>query len=259
LNSLTKTLGFAYRNLIFAKRNIFAFTEILFWPMVSLISIGLMGSFLQIKENFLNFVMTGAVTAGVLQVTQLDVSYSMLYDIWSKSTKHTFLAPCSHVHYIIGSWLIGVIRGSVVFVLLYAFSSYFFHFSLPPIGRVAVFAAGVFLNALIIGMMVCFLILLFGQRVDIAAWMFATLLMLICGIYYPVNYLPEVFVFIAQLVPLTFFLEYLRSFYGFEPLFSHSLLKGFLESFVYIALFFVLLNKAYEKSRKTGMILRLSE
>ena len=114
----TKIFAFAYRNWIFAKRNFFAFTEIVFWPFVSLVAIGLMGNFLDLKGNVANFVLTGAITGGVLQVTQLDVSYSLLYDIWSKSLKHTFLAPVTPYHYVIGSWLIGMIRGSVVFLLL---------------------------------------------------------------------------------------------------------------------------------------------
>ena len=106
----TKIFAFAYRNWIFAKRNFFAFTEIVFWPFVSLVAIGLMGNFLDLKGNVANFVLTGAITGGVLQVTQLDVSYSLLYDIWSKSLKHTFLAPVAPYHYVLGSWLIGMIR-----------------------------------------------------------------------------------------------------------------------------------------------------
>jgi ABC-2 type transport system permease protein len=86
---LIRIFAFAYRNWIFAKRNFFAFAEILFWPFVSLVSIGLMGNFLDLKSNLLNFVLTGAIASGVLQVTQLDVSYGLLYEIWSKSIKHT--------------------------------------------------------------------------------------------------------------------------------------------------------------------------
>jgi len=92
--------------------------EILFWPVVGLLSVGIMGSFLELRENTLAFVLTGAITAGVLQVTQLDVSYSLLYDIWSKSIKHTFLAPITQYDYIVGSWLVGVSRGGLVFTLL---------------------------------------------------------------------------------------------------------------------------------------------
>ena len=254
-----KIFAFAYRNWIFAKRNFFAFTEIVFWPFVSLVAIGLMGNFLDLKGNLVNFVLTGAITGGVLQVTQLDVSYSLLYDIWSKSLKHTFLAPVTPYHFVLGSWLIGMIRGSVVFVMLAAVSYFAFGFTLPGIGMTLIFVSGIYLNALLIGMMVCFLVLLYGQRVEVTAWSLATLAMLVSGIYYPVSYLPGSVAAISQFIPLTFFLEHFRSGYGFTPLFSYTLVKGYALLAAYILVFFWLLQYAFGRARKTGMILRLSE
>ena len=254
-----KIFAFAYRNWIFAKRNFFAFTEIVFWPFVSLVAIGLMGNFLDLKGNLVNFVLTGAITGGVLQVTQLDVSYSLLYDIWSKSLKHTFLAPVTPYHFVLGSWLIGMIRGSVVFVMLAAVSYFAFGFTLPGIGMTLIFVSGIYLNALVIGMMVCFLVMLFGQRVEITAWSLATLAMLISGIYYPVSYLPAWVMHIASVIPLTFFLEHFRAGYGFTPVFSYPLAKGYVLLAAYLLLFFWALRYAFERSRRSGMILRLSE
>ena len=206
-----------------------------------------------------NFVLTGAIAGGVLQVTQLDVSYSLLYDIWSKSLKHTFLAPVTPYHFVIGSWLIGMIRGTVVFLLLAIFSYLAFGFTLPSIGMTLIFVSAIYLNALVIGMMVCFLVLLYGQRVEVTAWSLATLAMLVSGIYYPVSYLPKSVMYISSAIPLTFFLEYFRTGYGFTPVFSYPLVKGYALLAVYLLLFFWLLRYAFERSRRTGMILRLSE
>lgn len=233
--------------------------EILFWPVVSLLSIGIMGSFLGLEENLLAFILTGAIASGVLQVTQLDVSYSLLYDIWSKSIKHTFLAPVNQYDYIIGSWIIGILRGGVVFVMLALFSAKAFNLALAGTIPTIIFLAGIFISALVIGMLVCLLIMFFGQRVEVTAWSLSTLLMLASGIYYPVNFLPGPFKAIAAAIPLTHFLEYYRSFYGFTPLFSHSLFWGFGLTAVYASIFFVLLDFAFDHARKTGMILRLSE
>jgi len=254
-----KFYAFTYRNFIFAKRNFFAFMEILFWPVVGLLSVGIMGNFLELKENTLAFVLTGAITAGVLQVTQLDVSYSLLYDIWSKSIKHTFLAPVNHYDYILGSWIVGMMRGLIVFILLTFFSQKAFGFIMPVFFATLIFLGGIFLSALIIGMLVCLLIMLYGQRVEVTAWSLATLLMLICGIYYPINFLPQPLPLVASLIPLTYFLEYYRAFYGFSPLFSHSLLTGLILTVVYIFILFRFLKMAFARARRTGIILRLSE
>jgi ABC-2 type transport system permease protein len=103
------------------------------------------------------------------------------------------------------------------------------------------------------------LIFFFGTKVDIVAWSSVALIMLFCGIYYPVATLPHAARVVAQLIPLTYFLDYFRSAYGFPPVFSHSLLKGFLETLVYSLALLKLLDWAFWKSRTTGMILRLSE
>ncbi len=259
LKVLGKPYAFTYRNFIFAKRNFFAFMEILFWPIIGLLSIGIMSNFLELKENTLAFVLTGAITAGVLQVTQLDVSYSLLYDIWSKSIKHTFLAPVNNYDYILGSWVVGMMRGLIVFLMLTLFSQKAFGFRMAGFFPTIVFLGGIFLSALIIGMLVCLLIMLYGQRVEATAWSLATLLMLICGIYYPINFLPQPLSLIAALIPLTYFLEYYRAFYGFTPLFSHSLLTGLILTIVYIAMLFWFLKISFARALKTGIILRLSE
>ena len=64
----------------------------------------------------------------VIQVCQIDVAYVLLYDLWSKSLKHTFIAPVHPFQLILGSWLIGVIRSFVVFLLLFRFSALAFGF-----------------------------------------------------------------------------------------------------------------------------------
>ena len=68
-------------------------TDVFFWPMISLLSIGLMAKFIKLGPQTLGFVMTGTLAAGVLQITQLDVGYTVLYELWSKSLKHTLLTP----------------------------------------------------------------------------------------------------------------------------------------------------------------------
>ena len=93
-------------------------TDVFFWPMISLISIGLMAKFIKLGPQTLGFVMTGTLAAGVLQITQLDVGYTVLYELWSKSLKHTLLTPVGVSEGVAGTWIIGMVRGFIAFVLL---------------------------------------------------------------------------------------------------------------------------------------------
>lgn len=256
---ISRVWAFYYRNFVIAKRNVFAFFEILFWPAVGIISVGLMGNFLKLDGPTVSFLLTGAIVSGVLQISQLDVAYGLLYDVWSKSIKQTFLPPVTNFDYIMGSWLFGIARGIIVFFLLAVFSMWAFDFSMPSFSITVVSLSGVFLNALIVGMVVNVFIMQYGQKVDIIAWSFPVLQMLVCGIYYPVTFLPKYVAVVAELMPLTYFLEYFRTAYGYQPVLSLLLLKGFGLSAMYVALMFFLMHVSYKKAQKNGMLIRLSE
>lgn len=254
-----RCFAFTFRNTVFALRNVFAFVELVFWPIVSLISIGLMGGFLKLQEHAFAFIMTGAITAGVLQVTQLDVAYSLLYEVWSKSVKHTFLTPVGVSESLFGSWVTGIARGTIIFIILSLAAIFLFGFQFPSFGVTAICLFGIFCCALLLGLLVTVLILVFGSRAEITAWMFAYLFMMLCGIYYPVDTLPPFFYFLAQLVPITYFLEYFRSSFGFTPSFSHVLIKGFALVFIYLTLGLAMMRFAFMQARRNGTIVRLSE
>ncbi|MDP2653989.1 MAG: ABC transporter ATP-binding protein [Candidatus Omnitrophota bacterium] len=61
-----RCLAFAYRNFLIAIRNIFAYVELIFWPVVSLVSIGLLGNYLELGDKALAFILTGAIAGGIL-------------------------------------------------------------------------------------------------------------------------------------------------------------------------------------------------
>jgi ABC-2 type transport system permease protein len=256
---ILRIYAFAYRDWLFARRNIFAVVEMLFWPIVGMLSIGLMGDFLQLDRSMRAFILSGAISLGCLQVSQLDVAYALLHDIWSKSVKHTFLTPTGVVEYLFGPWLVGMVRGTIVFFLLAWFSMMMFGFYLPPIGATLILLAGLFLNALLMGSLVCILVLQYGQKAEISAWTFAYLFILLAGIYYPVTHLPPFFYRLSLIIPLTYFLDYFRGFYGHSAQLSHPLLKGFGLIGLTLILSFNLLRLSLARARRTGVLLRLSE
>ncbi len=100
------------------KRNVFSLFEILFWPVVGFFSVGLLTHFLELSPEMSTFILVGVIAMSVIQVCQIDVAYVLLYDLWSKSIKHTFIAPVHLFDLVSGAWLIGVIRSLIVFLLL---------------------------------------------------------------------------------------------------------------------------------------------
>src|SRR3989441_13051153 len=121
-----------------ASRNVFFFFELLFWPVVGVISIGLMTKFLGLTQAQGSFVLIGTIALSVVNVCQLEVAYAVLMDVWSKSIKHQFLAPIGIRHLTVGSWLVGMVRGAALFTLLAVLAWWAFDFRVLAAGGGAV-------------------------------------------------------------------------------------------------------------------------
>lgn len=243
------------------RRNAFTIFEMTFWPCVGLASIGLLAEFLAFSPANRAFVLIGVISLSVVQVCQLDVAYALLFDMWSKSVKYQFMAPIHGGHLVLGAWVMGMLRGGVVFALMGFFSLYAFDFNFldPGLLPLSVFVVGLFLNGALVGILTCTMILSFGPRAEVAAWSLVSILLLFCGIYYPVSQLPPPVAEASGLIPLTYFLEYFRAFYGFPLLFPAPLWKGFALAFLYLAAGLLLLHWAIERARRNGVLLKLSE
>ncbi len=256
---LNRVLAFTVRNALFSIRNLFVMTDVFFWPLISVLSVGLMTKFVPMDSNLQAFIITGAIAASVMQIAQLDVGYTVLYELWSKSLKHTVLTPVGVSEGVIGTWLIGIVRASVVFIFLAISAGLCFGFKTPGMLYIAGFLSGLFVSSLLFGMLVNVLILSFGSKVEITAWMFVHLFMILCGIYYPIDVLPAWAQMIAYAVPVTHFLEYFRQAYGFAPHTAYPWATGAALSLVYWFVCLHLLSGAYTRARKKGIIIRLSE
>jgi ABC-2 type transport system permease protein len=253
--------AFAVRGSLVNRRNVFAMVEMLFWPGIGILSVGLLTRFLTLGPEMVTFILIGAIVMNTVQIAQLDLSYALLYSVWSKSLKHEFIAPIRLSQILLGSGLMGLIRGGLVFIIMALLSVWLFNMELsrPGAGGLTMLLAGMFLNAAIIGALVLALVLHFGQRAEAAAWAISYLMLLLCGLYYPVNVLPGEIQVLAQFIPLTYFLEYFRHFYGFPLHYSRPLLYGFSLSVLYMLISYGLLLVTLRSAFRRGILLRLSE
>lgn len=258
---IIKAGAFFVRNLRMTRRNAFTLFEVLFWPAVGLASLGLLTRFLALDPDTTAFVLTGTIALSVVQVCQLDVAYGLLFDMWSKSVKHQFLAPIGVGHLVAGSWAVGAVRGVLAFLVMATFSTWAFGFDFLKAGPLplVLFLLGCLLSAGAVGVLVCILVLCFGYRAEVAAWSLVSMLMVLCGVYYPVGVLPVPLAAIGRALPLTGILEGFRAGYGFAPAGSAPWAAGFAWGVAYLAAGGLGLHWASRSARRSGMLLRLSE
>lgn len=256
-----KVSAFIRKNWLMARRNVFTVFEVVFWPTVGVLSVGLLTRFLDLGPETTAFILIGTLALSIIQVCQLDVAYAIMFDMWAKGIKHQFLAPIRLWHLALGSWLMGILRGLAVFALAagLAWWGFGFNFFRPGPGALVAFLLGLFLSAVTIGLGVSALLLLFGLRAEVSAWSAVSLILLLAGIYYPVSLLPGPVATLAAWIPLTYFLDAFRSHYGFAPVFPGALWKGFAAALAYLALAYAALAAALTHARRRGTLLKFSE
>jgi ABC-2 type transport system permease protein len=253
--------AFVVRNFLMGTRNVFFFFELLFWPLVGVVSIGLMTRFLGLGPEQTAFVLVGTLALSVVQVCELEVAYAVLFDVWSKSVKHQFLAPIGIRHLTLGAWAVGIVRGLAMFTLLAALGWWAFGFNVlaPGLAPLLTFLLGCFLTAWIVGVGVCALITLFGNRAEAFAWASVNLVLVLAGIYYPVSVLPPSAAALASAIPLTHFLDAFRSHFGFASEFRAPVATGLALAGLYAVLVHLAFLGAVQRARRTGLLLRMSE
>jgi ABC-2 type transport system permease protein len=258
---LVKVSAFFLRNWRMTHRNVFTVFEIVFWPIVNLLSVGLLTTFLEATPQTIIFVLVGTFALSTVQVCQLDVAYAVLFDMWSKSVKHQLVAPIRPWHLVLGSWLMGLVRGTAVFALQASVSHWAFGVNVLAHGPApaAALLGGLLVSAAGVGLLVSTLLMLFGLRAEVSAWSGVSLVLLLCGVYYPVSILPAPFQAVAAAMPLTHFLEAFRAHLGYAPVFAAPLLRGYGLAVVYVAVGYALFAWAIQRARRTGMLLKLSD
>jgi ABC-2 type transport system permease protein len=253
--------AFALRNLQMASRNVFLLFELLFWPVVGVIGIGLMARFFELSPEATSFILIGQIAFSTVSVCQLDVAYAVLYDVWSKSVKHQFLAPIGVRHLTTGAWVVGIVRSFIVFALLSAVGWWSFGFDALHAGvaPLLVFLLGCCLTAWAVSVGVCTLIMLFGAKAETAAWASVNFVLTLAGIYYSVAVLPKPVAAVAAAIPLTYFLDAYRAHYGFPAEFARPLVTGVALAVLYVVLSHWALVSAVRSARRSGLLLKMSE
>ena len=259
--NLIQTNAFFFKIWLITKKRVFHIFEILFWPAIGLVSVGLLTRFLQLDANMVAFILIGVIALSVLQIGQLDISYVILYSVWNKSLKQELAAPITMIHLILGAWIMGIIHSLLVFFLLSWFSAYAFGFRFLDSGIMPLLAfySGLILSSAVIGIIVCALALRFGGRAHVGATSIVSVLILLSGIYYPVEVLPQPLKIISYGIPVTYFLEYFRSFYGFGANCKALLPMGYFLVSIYLVLAISALLYALRHAKRSGILLKISE
>ena len=163
-------------------------------------------------EYLMTFLMVGALIWSYLSVLFDVLSETVSWERWEGTIEYTFMSPASRVTHLLGMGFYAVIYGIAQITIMFGVVSLFFELDLSDANY---WGALIMLSVCSIslvgfGIVAAVLPLLSPEKGQQVSYIVSSLLLLVSGVYYPVDVLPSWMQAIATVSPVTYALEGLR-------------------------------------------------
>ncbi len=254
---LSQIKGFFYKHYIIYKKSNTEKATLFIYPLVSLFSIGILAMYLRAAGAPLDavpFVIVGVMAWTFYDLCQRIPVYGLLHDIWDYCLKHSMISPATATEYTLGNSLFGLAAGTFSLVILTLLSWIFFRFNILSAGLVLVPSlAIIFIFAVAVGLGIDSMIVGYNKEYFALVWTIPGVIMVLSGVYYPINMLPGFVQAMAYLLPTTYAIEAIRISLGFSVgNLLKTLASGFVFSAIYLGVFYTAFSAALKKARRTG-------
>jgi ABC-2 type transport system permease protein len=232
--------------------------DLFFWPTLDIFLWGMTSVWIQHQDTSLPTIaiaiLTGVVFWQILWRSNYEVSVNLLQEFWSRNMVNLFSTPLKLREWIAALMLVGSLKifitiffGGFIVWLMYALNIFSMGWAMLP------FCASLLMSGWFTGFLSAAIIVYFGQRVQMLAWMTAYLFAPFSAVFYPLDALPHWAQWIGKGLPMTYVFEGMRKvlnqgiFSWFD--FTMSIALNCIYLVVTISLFWLL----FEKSRSKGL------
>ena len=164
-------------------------------------------------QAVVKYLLVGALIWQYLSVIFYAISEMIAWERWEGTIEYTFMAPVSRPTHLVGTTLFAIGYGVVRTLAILAIVTAFFRLDLSGaniLGAVMMLLAG---SVSFVGLGICAAVLplLYPERGAQMTNAVAAILLLISGVYYPIETLPNWLHPIARLSPATYVIQGMRS------------------------------------------------
>ncbi len=207
--------GVVERNAYLTKRYIWWDLAWFVWTVANTLTIVFIAKGIEATggELDVNEVMTslliGAVIWAYLGVLFEFLMETVAWERWEGTIEYTFMAPLSRAMHLAGQGIFAIVYGLLRAVFLFTVCAFFFDLSMPDANFAAAFVVLVVASVsfLGIGVMTSVLPLISPEKGTQLGFVAQGTLLVVSGIYYPVDVLPQWMQWIATISPATYALE----------------------------------------------------
>lgn len=211
--NISRIRGVFYRY-FYTLKDISQLSDMFYWPLVDILLWGLTSIWIQ-RQNDVPHLPLILMTALIFwQITwrgALGISFHLLQEFWHRNLVNFFSTPLKISEWITGILLLGFFKllfsiafGAMVIYVLFALNVFTLGWYFIP------FAALLFIFGWVIGFISAGMIIYWGHKVEMFAWMMPFLFAPFSAVFYPVEVLPEWAQLISWSLPTTYIFEGMR-------------------------------------------------
>ena len=157
----------------------------------------------------MTFLMVGALIWSYLSVLFDVLSETVSWERWEGTIEYTFMSPSSRVTHLLGMGIYAVVYGIAQIAIMFGVVTLFFELDLSEanyVGALLVLAT-CSVSLVGFGIVAAVLPLLSPEKGQQVSYIVSSLLLLVSGVYYPVDVLPGWMQAIATVSPVTYALD----------------------------------------------------
>lgn len=184
----------------------------------------------------------------------LDVSFNLLQEMWSRNIVNLFSSPVSIYEWAVSVMCVSLLNSTIAIMfgalavwLLYGISAFSIGLIYIPIFLLLL------LSGVSIGFFTASVLIVWGQKAQKLVWVMGWFFAPFSGVFYPLSVLPIWGKAIASLIPMSYLFTALRQTIIEGSLATTPLLQGLFLTIAYFALALLVFRYAFNKSRELGL------
>lgn len=196
------------------RKGLHQLSDLFYWPLVDILLWGLTSFWIQSHsqvDNLPLILMTGLIFWQICWRGSIDISTNLLQEFWQRNLVNLFSTPLKMSEWIGGllllsfcKLLITIAFGTLVVFLLYSLNVFMIGWAFLP------FTAALLIFGWALSFISSSLIIYWGQKVEMLAWMVGFIFAPFSAVFYPVDVLPPWAQSISYCLPTTYIFEGMR-------------------------------------------------
>ena len=262
--NLTRIYGLFLRHFYLITRSFPRILDLIYWPSIQITLWGFISNFFASNSTYYNgtvgIILSCAILYDFLFRTSIGFNMLFLEEIWSRNFTNLFIAPMKISGIIVSLIFTALVRALIGLVPAILLTSPLFGISLFDLGPPLTFLfLSLYIFGITLGLFVSAGLLRFGPSFENISWSTLFLLAPFGCIYYPVETLPEIFQFVAYLLPLVYIFEETRNILVNEFVNYENIIHAFYLNALYLIIAISVFYYSFDKARDKGTLINIGE